>query len=106
MSRYHFESHHDIPCAAYNIDMRWPSAASALVDFDSPCEVVPYFEDRARRENTYHGVALDNACRDGPVEGEVELPSRRVLMENFRRQVGEVPVRDSVSNETGRRRQR
>ena len=77
-----------------------------LVDFDSPCEVVPYFEDQARRENTYHGVALDSACRDGPVEGEVELPSRRVLMENFRRQVGEVPLRAYVSHETARRRQR
>ena len=76
-----------------------------LVDFDSPCEVVPYFEDQARRENTYHEVALGIAYRGGPVEGEVESPSRQVLMENFRTQVEEVPLQIYVSNETKRRRQ-
>ena len=76
-----------------------------LVDFDSPCEVVPYFEDQARRENTYRGVALGIAYRGGPVEGEVESPSRQVLMENFRTQIEEVPFGNYVSKETERRGQ-
>ena len=75
------------------------------VDSDSPCEVVPYFEDpEARRENTYRGVAMRIAYLDGLVEVEVESPSRQVLMESFRNQAEEGPLRPYVSNETERRR--
>ena len=76
---------HDVPCAVYSIDMRWPFAASVPVDSDSPCEVVPSFEGpEARRENTCRGVAFHIACLDGLVEGAVVLPSRLVLMESSR----------------------
>lgn len=105
MTRDMFETSHDVPCAAYNSDTRWPSAASVPVDSDSPCEVVPSLEDpEARKENTYRGVALRIACLDGPVEVEVELPSRQVLMENFRSPVAEDPLQAYVSRGTERRR--
>lgn len=84
----------DLPCAVYNIDTRWPFAASVPVDSDSPCEVVPSLEDlEAHRESTYRGRVLHIAYLDGLVGVEVELPSRRVLMVNFRRQVAEDPLR-------------
>ena len=68
------------------------------VDSDSPYEVVPSPGDpAAHRENTYRGVALRIAYRDGLVGVEVGLPSRPVLMENFRNQVEEDPVGDYVS---------
>ena len=87
----------DVPCAVYNIDTRWPFAAWAPADSDSPCEVVPSFEDPgARRVHTCHGEVLRIACLDGLVEGEVVLPSRLVSMENFRNRGEEEPLQASV----------
>lgn len=103
----HIGPRHDVPCAVYNIDTRWPSAASVPVDSDSPCEVVPWLEDRVvRRENTCRGAALRIACLDGLVGEEVESPSRQVLMENFRNQVEEDPLRAYVSKEREERRRK
>lgn len=103
----HVKAGLDLPCAVCNIDTRWLFAASVPVDSDIPCEVAPSFGDpEVRKGNTYHGVAWRIACLDGLVEVEVELPSRQVLMENFRSQVEEDPVRAYVSDEKERWRRR
>ena len=62
------------------------------VDSDSPCEVVPSHEGpEARKVSTCRGVVCHTAYLDGPVEGEVVLPSRLVLMESSRNPVEEDP---------------
>ena len=97
------EPRFDVPCVVYNIDTRWPSSAWVPVDSDSPCEVAPWSEDpEAHRESTYHEVASRIAYRGDLVEGEVESPSRQVLMENFRNRVEEGPLQVCVSTGTGK----
>ena len=51
--------------------------------------------------NTYHEVASRIAYRGDLVEGEVESPSRQVLMEHFRNQVEEGPLQGCVSKGMG-----
>ncbi len=85
----------DVPCAVYNIDTQWPFAVSGPVDSDIPYEVVPWLEDpEGRRENTCRGVVCRIAYLDGLVGAEGVLPSRLVLMENFRNLVEVGPLRD------------
>ena len=93
----------NVPCVVYSIDTRWPFAALVPVDSDSPCEVVPSFEDPgARREHTCRGEVFRIAYLDGLVEEEVVSPSRLVLRENFRSPVEEDPLRADVSQTTAR----
>ena len=62
----------DIPCAVYNIDTRWPFAASVPADSDSSSEVVPSSEDlEAHMVRTCRGEALRTACLDGLAGVEV-----------------------------------
>ena len=87
------EARLDVPCAVYNIDTRLPFAASEPADSDNSCEVVPLFEGPgARRGHTCRGEAWRIAYLDGPAGVEVVLPSRLVLMENFRKWVEEDPL--------------
>lgn len=88
------EARLDVPCAVYNIDTRLPFAASEPAGSGSPCEVVPLFEGPgARMGHTCRVEVWHIAYLDGLAGVEVVLPSRLVLMENFRKWVEEDPLR-------------